>query len=136
MLNLIYVERPWRSQTVLQKKYQQMLPDDKRTMMPDELAMVSTYRWDGAMIRFYWRAKALVLHTNAVKHLFYPSWPAKCTCCSDECLDTQNHRFGITQPHCVHVDRLRQNLNKTFCHLERELWLPARVYSGRWRAYS
>ncbi|EGZ08701.1 hypothetical protein PHYSODRAFT_305612 [Phytophthora sojae] len=103
---------------------QQEKDESHHTLAQDEVAMIADSQWSEALRRFYWRARANVLHTNAIKHRYDPRWSAACSSCGNGITDTQHHRFGLTTPICHDVSVLNDMLTELFYEIDCEEWLP------------
>lgn len=96
----------------------------KRTRSQDEREMLRPFDWDSVLCRFYRRARSGVLHTNVVKHLYDARWGPECRHCGTEVLDTQWHRYGLSQPTCLNTTELERLLEQAYWAIDRELFLP------------
>lgn len=84
----------------LWREKQALMPPMRRTLREEEREMLRPFRWDTILCRFYWRARSGILHTNVVKHLYDARWDPACRTCGNNVLDSQSHRYGLSQPTC------------------------------------
>ncbi|RHY69682.1 hypothetical protein DYB34_008495, partial [Aphanomyces astaci] len=98
-------------------------PDARRTIQPLRLNTGELCKWNLPALSFYWRAICYTLHTNVRKHRIQPRWDPHCRTSPDS-LDTQEHRFGLTQPQCPAATSLTQDLLLATQALIPKAWLP------------
>ena len=109
-----YLRQKWHN-TRLNKWHAKQIESDNRieTICEDALPMSDILRWDIHQKRFYWRAIANTLHTNAKKSKFGDEWDKQCRMCktsqsnseqdenAEQITDTQSHRYAMTTPKCI-----------------------------------
>ncbi|RHZ40695.1 hypothetical protein DYB26_004274 [Aphanomyces astaci] len=115
-LGAIYGNRNWSST-------QARKPDARRTIQPSRLNTGELCKWNLPALSIYWRAICYTLHTNARKHRIKKNWDAHCRTCPD-CLDTQEHHFGLTHPQCPGSASLTQDLLLATQAVTPKAWLP------------
>ena len=98
--------------------------ESKQTIVQDATPMLDLCKWNPEMDRFYLRAICNVLHTNSVKHLMDTTWNPRCRICPLAPKDTQQHRFGLTDPVCLASTSLATALDQAFCTTIRNHMIP------------
>ncbi|RHZ26017.1 hypothetical protein DYB31_006740 [Aphanomyces astaci] len=115
-LGAIYSRHDWHAAQVSK-------PDARRTIQLLRLNTGELCKWDLPALSSYWRAICYTLHTNVRKHRIQPRWDTQCRKCPDF-LDMQEHRFGLTHPHCPAAISLVQDLLLATQAVIPKAWLP------------